>query len=114
MIAESGGTPGDVAVALLHDTIEDTWVTAEYLDQAGFSSLIIHAVEAISKREGEAEESYASRVASDYMALRVKWADLADNSDPKRLAMLGEETRIRLQEKYERFADLLAIAARSD
>lgn len=40
----------------------------------------------------------------------VKRADLADNTDPARTALLDEETRVRLAEKYRVFRGLLDAA----
>lgn len=39
----------------------------------------------------------------------MKESDLAHNADPERLAVLGEETRKRLTEKYARMRALLGL-----
>jgi len=44
--------------------------------------------------------AYYSRVASNPIALVVKRADIADNSDPKRLAQLPSGVADRLRTKY--------------
>ncbi|MBP2319728.1 (p)ppGpp synthase/HD superfamily hydrolase [Kibdelosporangium banguiense] len=86
--------------AVLHDVIEDTDVTAEDLRAAGCPEPVIVSVVALSKAPGEAMLSYLRRVSADSVAIMVKRADIADNSDPVRMAALDQETQNRLREKY--------------
>ncbi|MEP7021591.1 MAG: hypothetical protein ABI808_13140 [Pseudonocardiales bacterium] len=44
---------------------------------------------------------------ADPLAVTVKRADLADNSDPERVARLDPETRARLEAKYAHARELL-------
>jgi (p)ppGpp synthase/HD superfamily hydrolase len=97
-----------VAAALLHDVIEDTPVTAAELIAAGIPAPVVDAVNAVTKREGEPVEKYFERVRSNAWAVLVKTADIADNTDPERVAQLDPATRERLQEKYARARALLA------
>ena len=83
-------------VALLHDSIEDTDVTPEYLLQQGFPQEIVKAVEAISRREGESYEDFIDRVAQNPLATIVKLSDLEDNMNLFRLNEITEEDRLRL------------------
>jgi (p)ppGpp synthase/HD superfamily hydrolase len=71
-------------VAVLHDVLEDTSVTMENLRAAGFSSEICEAVDALTRRPGEAYDAMISRVAANPLARVVKLADLEDNMDPRR------------------------------
>ncbi|WP_018683160.1 HD domain-containing protein [Actinokineospora enzanensis] len=87
-------------IAILHDVLEDTPVTADDLRAAGCPSDVVTAVIAISKRPGESQEDYLTRVAANPLALAVKHADIADNSSPARLATLDAPTRERLSAKY--------------
>jgi hypothetical protein len=85
--------------ALLHDTIEDTWVTPEYLREQGFPQEVIDAVLMISRRD---DETYAELVARCYpnpIAKLVKIADLENNMDITRLAEVGDRDYKRLR-KY--------------
>ncbi len=72
-------------VALLHDVIEDTPITAEALINLGFPPTIVLDVVSLSKVPGESYVDFISRTldtGSDD-ALRVKLSDLQDNlSDP--------------------------------
>jgi hypothetical protein len=48
-------------------------------------------------------------VAADPLALEVKRADIADNTDPERVAQLEAATRERLAAKYARARDVLGL-----
>ena len=86
-------------VAVLHDVVEDTpWTLAE-LRREGFSEEVLAALDAVTKREGEAYEDFVSRSASNALARRVKLADLEDNMDLRRFPSVGPEDLERL-EKY--------------
>lgn len=87
-------------VAWLHDVIEDTTVTLSEL-RTHFPELIVDAVDAMTKRSGEAPDAYYARVRADPIARAVKLADIADNTDPQRTALLTDETRRRLAVKYD-------------
>ena len=100
------------AVALLHDVVEDTAVTSEDL-ALKFPPDICEAVEAITKRPGEAYDAYLARVAANPISLEVKFADMADNAAPERLAVLDPAERTRLSEKYATARTLLTQLAES-
>lgn len=89
------------AAAWLHDVVEDTDVTLDDLIERDVPRPVVTAVDALTRRPGEKSEMYYSRVAADPIALVVKLADLADNSDPDRLVSLDEGTQARLTAKYE-------------
>lgn len=95
-------------VALLHDIVEDTEVTLPYLAQY-FSARIVDAVDALTKRPHEPLESSMARVRANEIALWVKRADIADNTDPERISRLDEDTRKRLTKKYNKSLRLLGI-----
>jgi (p)ppGpp synthase/HD superfamily hydrolase len=88
-------------VAWLHDVVEDTGVTLADLRDQGFADEVCRAVDALTRRQAEAPDDYYARVTANPLALEVKRADLADNSDPARLAKLPPELRLRLEEKYD-------------
>jgi (p)ppGpp synthase/HD superfamily hydrolase len=88
-------------VAVMHDVVEDTTCTLRTLETA-FPAHVVAAVDAISKREGERKEAYWARVKADPLALRVKLADIAHNTSPKRMAVLRASEREYLQKKYRK------------
>ncbi len=73
-------------VAVLHDVVEDTPVTFQDLREAGFSTEVLTALDAVTKRDGEAYEDFVRRAARDPIGREVKLADLADNCDLSRIA----------------------------
>lgn len=71
--------------ALLHDTIEDTDVTPEYLLAEGFPQHIVDAVLSVTKIEGESYEDFVQRAGRNPIGRMVKLHDLEDNLDTLRL-----------------------------
>lgn len=108
--AAAGGDERVLAAAWLHDVIEDTATTPDDLRAAGFPEEVVAAVVAVTKVAGEPTEAYFARVNADPLAVAVKTADLADNTDPQRLTQLEHATRVRLEAKYARARRLLAAA----
>lgn len=98
-VAERCKNPRAKIVALLHDTIEDTDVTAEYLRSEGFPEEIIGAVLSVTKQEGESYEDFVCRAAENPIGKEVKIADLEDNMDIRRLKEITDEDVARLR-KY--------------
>ncbi len=99
------------AVAWLHDVIEDTDATADDLHAAGFPDRIVVAVVALTHPHGEPRTVYYERVRGVPLACRVKVADVDDNTDPDRLALLDEPTRARLERKYAQAREALGVLA---
>ena len=64
-VAELCKDPRAKIVALLHDTIEDTSVTAEYLHSEGFPDEIIRAVLSVTKEEGEDYDAFVARASEN-------------------------------------------------
>ena len=103
--------PDAAAAAWLHDVLEDTSMTAEDLAAHGIPERVVTAVRALTHRDDQTPEKYYAAVAADALARRVKHADLADNSDPRRLAVLEADdpaTAARLRAKYAHAAAELA------
>lgn len=89
-----------VAVAWLHDTFEDTPLTASDLAGHGFPPPVVDAVTALTHRPHEPRTDYYARVLTNPLARVVKTADLAHNLHPERLAGLDAATVDRLRGKY--------------
>ena len=100
-VAEQCKNPKAKIVALLHDTIEDTDVTANYLREQGFPEEIIDGVLSVTKREGETYDDFVKRAAENPIGKEVKKADLEDNMDIRRLKEITETDVERLR-KYLR------------
>jgi (p)ppGpp synthase/HD superfamily hydrolase len=103
-------TKEQMIVAVLHDIVEDSKYPPgiELINIAGlFGVEIAEAVKAISREDKESLEDYIARVKENELAKAVKYADIADNMDPLRLAMLDEKSQKRLAKKYLKTLDLL-------
>ena len=75
----------EMIVAVLHDTVEDSSLTLGALEEAGFSSAVVTAVDALTRRENESYQEFISRLGSNSLARQVKLADLEHNMDVRRL-----------------------------
>lgn len=97
------------AIAWLHDVIEDSDWKADDLRIRTVPENVIDAVEKLSKVPNEPNIDYYERLKGNDQARIVKLADLSDNSDPNRIALIEDrETRERLQEKYKKAFDVLS------
>lgn len=88
-------TDDEKIVALLHDTIEDTDVTPEYLLEEGFPQFIVDAILSVTKREGEDYGDFVARAKENPIGRQVKIHDLEDNLDVMRLDELTPEMAAR-------------------
>jgi (p)ppGpp synthase/HD superfamily hydrolase len=89
-----------LAIAWLHDVVEDTDVTLPDLLDLGFPDQIVLAVDALTHRKGERRTDYYLRIGPVLDALVVKLADLRHNTDPSRREGLPPLTVTRLDMKY--------------
>ncbi len=87
-VAMRCNTNDEKIVALLHDTIEDTDVTAEELLAAGFPQYIVDGILSVTKRDGESYEDFVARAKQNPLGRVVKLHDLEDNLDIFRLSEL--------------------------
>lgn len=98
-VANRCSTDDERIVALLHDTIEDTEVTAEYLLMEGFPRNIVDAILSVTRNEDENYEDFIKRSRLNPIGRQVKLHDLEDNMDITRLNELTEKDLYRLN-KY--------------
>lgn len=88
-------------VALLHDVVEDTDVTLEYLAEAGVKASAVEAIRLLTKQPGVPLEVYLKGITQNHTAVLVKIADNAHNTRPDRVAAITDpKTRERLAKKY--------------
>ena len=90
-------------VAVLHDVVEDTYMTLAFL-ATNFSSYIIDAVDALSRRDYETYSEYVYRIGKSPLAAQVKLADLKDNMNLGRIDSPSDEDfkRYKKYKKAER------------
>lgn len=89
-------SPKAKIVALLHDTIEDTWVTPDFLKEQGFDNEIVEAVLSVTRHKDESYAQFVTRAAANNIGKEVKIADLEDNMDVRRLNDITEKDFARL------------------
>lgn len=95
-------------VALLHDILEDTSMTAETLAKE-FPPEVVEKVQLLTHFPEEDYFAYVARVAADPVARQIKLADLNHNTDRTRLvgAHVPAETLARWDRKYSRAREIL-------
>jgi len=90
-----------MAIAVLHDVLEDTDYDHEDLQNLGFPQRVIDGVRALTRYENETYDEFIKRCAMNPDARLVKGEDLRDNADITRLKGLRKKDFERL-EKYSR------------
>lgn len=100
-------TENEKIVAVLHDIIEDTDVTFNYLRSNGFSDEVLNALECLTRKNEEDYFCYIERIKTNRIAVKVKLADLEHNMDLRRIKNLTDEDIIRSIKKYKRAWDEL-------
>jgi hypothetical protein len=112
LVKAAGGTETELVAAALHDVVEDTDTTVEEIEQL-FGDEVASLVDSMSRREGEGYVEYVERcVAGGPSAIKLKQADLTDNSKPERLARMPSELRTELQAKYQSGFEVIERALR--
>lgn len=95
---------GDIvcAAAALHDCVEDGRATYQDLRDAWVPRSAITLTEILTRLPEETYTDYIRRVGvACPEAVAIKLADLRDNSDPARLALLPVGKAVRLSFRYE-------------
>ncbi len=85
-VMECCKTIDEKIVAILHDTIEDTYITPAILINTGFPIYIVDAVLSVTKKQGEEYLDFILRSKADKIGRMVKIQDLLDNMNLNRLS----------------------------
>ena len=104
-LAEQMDNEDECIVALLHDVVEDTMITIEYLSQI-FSDNIIQAIKLLTHDDSVPYMDYIRNLKSNPLAQKIKLADLEHNSDTTRLENPTEKD-IKRWEKYREAKEIL-------
>jgi (p)ppGpp synthase/HD superfamily hydrolase len=95
-------TETEQMVAVLHDVLEDTEVTADTLRKEGFSEIVVDAVVCLTRTDdAEPYDTYIARIKKVPIARKIKLTDIEDNMDITRLDELTDKAVERLK-KYHR------------
>lgn len=100
-------TDEEKIVALLHDVIEDTNVSASDLLASGFPRNIVEAVLSVTRNEGESYEDFVIRSKQNPIGRQVKLHDLVDNMDITRFNQLTEKDLVRLNKYLKAYRSLI-------
>lgn len=98
--------PVAVAAAWLHDVVEDTPWTLEELGSE-IPPEVVQLVSVLTRRPGHDGDAYYARIRTHPIALAIKLADIADNTDPARLSELDPTVAERLRAKYAHAVEAL-------
>lgn len=81
VVSRVAGVKSDkvTAAAWLHDIIEDTDATAQYLFDQGIPSVVVLAVSKLTKSTWVSYEDYLKEIGLDEIAIVVKVADMLSN-----------------------------------
>jgi (p)ppGpp synthase/HD superfamily hydrolase len=99
-------TEEEMAIALLHDVIEDSTITAKDLLEIGFSKTIVDAVSVLTKKKNERYDYFINRVLKSKLATKIKIYDIEDNMNLLRLNTVSKKDLQRL-EKYHKAWNVL-------
>lgn len=105
-VARRCATVKEKMVAIMHDLVEDTDVTLDFLHSIGIPADVVEAVDAMTKRSGEEYMDFVVRCSQNAIARRVKMADISDNLDLSRLKNVTEKDLQRV-EKYKKALAIL-------
>ncbi len=105
-IAEQMTTEETVAVALLHDIVEDTPMSIPDLVLLGFPESVTDAVALLTHNPDQDYMDYLLNIRKNPIARAVKLADLRHNSDLSRLDCIDDKA-VRRYEKYQKAIKLL-------
>lgn len=95
-----------MAIAVLHDVVEDTDTTFEDLKEAGMTTRVIEALRLLTKMPGQTHREYVDGIKTNRDAIAVKLADLRHNSDIRRLKGVSEKDIARLKKYTEMHYEL--------
>ena len=105
-LAEQMDDEYSTCVALLHDVVEDTAVTVEYLAKQGFPLEVTDAIKLMTHDESVPYLDYVAKLKINPIARKVKIADLKHNSDLSRLDHINDKA-LKRAEKYRAAIELL-------
>ena len=78
-VASSFTYPNYIIVAWLHDVLEDTTITAEDLIRNGIPKQLVATIQSLTRRNNENYYDFIMRIKKDFIATKVKIADINDN-----------------------------------
>ena len=107
-LAEAMDDEFSCCVALLHDVVEDTSITFEMLAKE-FPAPVLDALKLLTHKKETPYADYVRGIRANPLAVKVKLADIAHNSDQTRLSgcPMPEETKAYFRDKYAKAKAIL-------
>lgn len=93
-------TDEEKIVGVLHDVIEDTFITEARLKGEGFSEEITEAIKSVTRNKNENYWDFIRRSMENEIGREVKLADVKDNMDWTRI-ISPSETDMKRMQKYQ-------------
>lgn len=108
----ASATDAERHAALLHDVVEDTDISLEFLRGLGYSEEVLTMVDLLTKKASMTHRLYIFNIigSGNVGALRVKLADMFDNSNEARLNRAPADMQEKLRSMIEtRYAPAIAV-----
>ena len=105
-LAEQMDDEYSVTTALLHDVVEDTDITFEYLQSVEIPNKVIDALRLLTHDDAVPYLDYVKNIKHNSIARKVKLADLIHNSDLSRLDTVTDKDLQRV-DKYNKAMEIL-------
>lgn len=93
-------------IAIGHDIIEDTKTTYEELIAIGATKRVLAGIWGMTRIPGETEDDYRERLMQSIDRVRVKLADLKDNTDVTRLKGVTDKDFERMKKYHTTYSIL--------
>lgn len=106
-------TDEECAVALLHDVIEDSEISAADLIADGIPAVVVEAVVCLTKHPDESYAQFIERVAKNSLARKIKIADIEDNINVLRLTSLTDKDWQRVQKYHQAWQRLQLLEVKT-
>ena len=102
-VADKFSDDKEKVVALLHDIMKETELTAMDLNYIGFPSDIVKTVSLMTRENGESYDEFINRMinSKNNMAVQIKKADLEQNMDLSNYESVTDEYLNRIDVKYK-------------
>jgi (p)ppGpp synthase/HD superfamily hydrolase len=95
-----------MAIAVLHDVVEDSDVTFADLYAMGFTPRIVETLRLLTKVKGQSHQEYVDGIKTSKDAIAVKLAALRHNSDIRRLKGITDKDITRMKKYNEMYLSL--------
>lgn len=95
-----------MAIAALHDVVEDSTISLDDLTAMGFNSRIVTAVMMLTHSKEVPYDEYIAAISTNKDARAVKLSDLKDNTDITRLKGLREKDFARMKKYHTAYTYL--------